>query len=80
MIFEEFRQIFSTFLAGVNLFLSKTFNEGLPVAEGIMTLILTGITLFLIFLSGWFWQRSRSKKKETLDKLSGRKKRSAWRN
>ena len=76
MIIEELKQIFSTFLAEVNLFLSKNFNEGLPIAEEIMTLILAGITLFLLLicLSGWFWQRSRSQKKKTLDKLSGRKK------
>ena len=76
MIIEELKQIFSTFLAEVNLFLSKNFNEGLPIAEEIMTLILAGITLFLLLicLSGWFWQRSRSQKKKTLDKLSGREK------
>ena len=72
MIIEELKQIFSTFLAEVNLFLSKNFNEGLPIAEEIMTLIFAGITLFflLICLFGWFWQRSRSQKKKTLDKLS----------
>ena len=76
MIIEELKQIFSKFLAEVNLFLSKNFNEGLPIAEEIMTLILAGITLFLLLicLSGWFWQRSRSQKKKTLDKLSGREK------
>ena len=76
MIIEELKQIFSTFLAEVNLFLSKNFNEGLPIAEEIMTLILAGITLFLLLicLSGWFWQRNRSQKKKTLDKLSGREK------
>jgi len=73
MIIEELKQIFSTFLAEVNLLLSKNFNEGLPMAEEIMTLILAGITLFLLIicLSGWFWHYSRSQKKETLNKLSG---------
>ena len=73
MIIEELKQIFSTFLAEVNLFLSRNFNEGVPIAEEIMTLILAGITLFLLLicLSGWFWKRSRSQKKKTLDKLSG---------
>ena len=75
MIIEELKQIFTTFLAEVNLFLSKNFNEGLPIAEEIMAMVLASITLFLllIFLSGWFWQRSRSQKKKTLEKLSGRK-------
>ncbi len=73
MIIEELKQIFSTFHAEVNLFLSKNFNDGLPIPEETMTLILTGITLFLLLicLSGWFWKRSRLQKKKTLDKLSG---------
>ncbi len=73
MITEELKQISSKFLAEVNLYLSKNFNEGLPIAEEIMTLVLAGIALFLLLicLSVWFWQRSRSQKKETLDKLSG---------
>ena len=76
MIIEELKQIFSTFLAGANLFFSKNFNDGLPIAGEMMSLILTGITFFLllIILSGWFWQRSRTQKKRILDQLSGREK------
>ena len=74
MIIEELKQIFTTFLAEANLFLSKNFNEGLPISEDIMNMIFAVITIFLLLicLSGLFWQRSRSQKKKTLDKLSGR--------
>jgi|GEM_PF-4501261 len=46
MFFEEIKQIVSTFREAVNLFLSRIFNKGVPIAEDMTTLILIGFANF----------------------------------
>ena len=74
MFIEELRQIYSTFLAATNQFLSKNFNDGVPIPEEEMTLILAAFTflVLLIGFSGWFWLRKRSLKIKAPHELSGR--------
>ena len=74
MFIEELRQIYSTFLAATNQFLSKNFNDGVPIPEEEMTLILAAFTflVLLIGFSGWFWLRKRSLKIKAPHDLSGR--------
>ena len=76
MFFEEIKQIVSTLREAVNLFLSRIFNKGVPIAEDMTTLILIGFAIFIIFLClfVWYRQHSRSLKSKAPDELSGRKK------
>ena len=76
MFFEEIKQIASTFREAVNLFLSRIFNKGVPIAENMTTLILIGFAIFIILLClfVWYRQHSRSLKSKTPEELSGRKK------
>ena len=76
MFFEEIKQIVSTFREAVNLFLSRIFNKGVPIAEDIATLILIGFAIFIILLCIFVWYRhhSRSLKSKAPEELSGRKK------
>jgi len=76
MFFEEIKQIVSTFREAVNLFLSRIFNKGVPIAEDMTTLILIGFAIFIILLClfVWYRQHSRSLKSKAPEELSGRKK------
>ena len=76
MFFEKIKQISSTFREEVNLFLSRIFNKGVPIAEDMTTLILIGFVIFIIllFLFVWYRQHSRSLKSKDPEELSGRKK------
>ena len=76
MFFEKIKQISSTFLEEVNLFLSRIFNKGVPIAEHMTTLILIGFAIFIIILCLFVWYRlhSRSLKSKDPEELSGRKK------
>ena len=76
MFFEKIKQISSTFREEVNLFLSRIFNKGVPIAEHMTTLILIGFAIFIIILClfVWYRQHSRSLKSKDPEELSGRKK------
>ena len=76
MFFEKIKQISSTFREEVNLFLSRIFNKGVPIAEDMTTLILIGFAIFIIILClfVWYRQHSRSLKSKAPEELSGRKK------
>ena len=76
MFFEEIKQIVSTFREAANLFLSRIFYKGVPIAEDMSNLILIGFTIFIILLSlfVWYRQHSRSLKSKATEELSGRKK------
>ena len=76
MFFEEIKQIVSTFREAVNLFLSRIFNKGVPIAEDMTILILIGFAIFIILLClfVWYRQHSRSLKSKDPEELSGRKK------
>jgi len=76
MFIEELKQIYSTFLAESNQFLSNNFNGGVPIPDEKIPLIFAGI-LFLVLLicfSGWYLLRNRFLKNKAPDELSGRAK------
>jgi len=64
MFFEEIKQIVSTFREAVNLFLSRIFNKGVPIAEDMTTLILIGFAIFIILLCLFVWYRQHSRSSE----------------